>query len=337
MTARLALFDRRGWGSVRPMSKTATLVTVLTATLAATACSSKKDAPKAKPAPEVKPPAPEVKPPAPPAPPVAVTEVKDVGLATPESVLPLPDQDVYLVSNINGAPTALDDNGFISKLGPDGKIVELKWIDGSKPDITLNAPKGMAVLGGNLYVADVTAVRIFDLATGAAKGAVDIKGATFLNDVAAGADTIYVTDSGLTGELKPSGTDAVYAIDAAGAVTKLAAGADLKGPNGVTVIDGNVWAVPFGGKEAYRIADGKPTDLSALPTGGLDGIEAVGDGRVVISSWEGKAVYIGKLGGPFTALAEGVESPADLGIDHKRQRVVVPLFMSSTVRFIAIP
>lgn len=320
------------------MTKTATLITLLTAALAATACSKKKDDPKATTtAPEIKPPAPKDVPPPPPPPPAALTEVKDVGLATPESVLYLADQDLYLISNINGAPTATDDNGFISKLGPDGKIVDLKWIDGAKPDVTLNAPKGMAVLGGNLYVADVTAVRIFDLATGAAKGSVDIKGSTFLNDVAAAGDKVYVTDSGLTAELKPSGTDAVYAIDAAGAVTKLAAGPELKGPNGVTVIDGNVWVVPFGGKELYRLADGKQADASALPTGGLDGIEAVGDGRVVVTSWEGKAVYIGKPGGPFTALAEGIESPADLGIDHKRQRVVVPSFMGNALRFVAIP
>lgn len=315
------------------MTKIATLITLFTAALAATACSKKAGDSQAKP------PAPELKPPEPtkPVPPPALTEVKDVGLATPESVLYLADQDLYLVSNINGAPTALDDNGFISKLGPDGKIVELKWIDGSKPDVTLNAPKGMAVLGGNLYVADVTLVRIFDLATGAAKGAVEIKGATFLNDVAAGADKIYVTDSGLTAELKPSGTDEVYAIDAAGAVTKLAAGPELKAPNGVTVIDGNLWVVPFGGKELYRLADGKPTDLTALPTGALDGIEAVGDGRIVVTSWEGKAVYIGKPGGAFTLLAEGIESPADLGIDRKRHRVVVPSFTGNTLRFVPIP
>jgi hypothetical protein len=77
------------------------------------------------------------------------------GWQTPESVLYDAESDVYLVSNINGTPLEADDNGFISKVTPDGKITELKWIDGAKDTIKLNAPKGMAISGGVLYVADI--------------------------------------------------------------------------------------------------------------------------------------------------------------------------------------
>ena len=69
-------------------------------------------------------------------------EVADIGLATPESVEYYAKEDVYLVTNINGSPFAADGNGFISKLKPDGSVVDLKWIDGTKPGVTLNAPKG---------------------------------------------------------------------------------------------------------------------------------------------------------------------------------------------------
>jgi hypothetical protein len=327
------------------MSKATTLTAVLTGALLVLggACSKKKDdhAP-TKPSSEVTPPAP-VPPPPPPAPgpgPAAgpaVAETRDVGLATPESVLPLADQDLYLVSNINGAPTATDDNGFISKLDPDGKVVELKWIDGAKADVKLDAPKGMAVLNGTLYVADITTVRMFDLATGAPKGSVEVKGSTFLNDVAAAGDKVYVTDSGLTPDFKSSGTEAVYAIDGAGTATKLAGGTDLKGPNGITVVDGSVWVVPFGGAELYKVADGKKAEVYALPGGGLDGLDVLGDGRVIVSSWEAKAVFIGKPGGVFTMMIESVESPADIGVDRKRNRVAVPLFNGNAVRFFTIP
>jgi hypothetical protein len=324
------------------MSKVTTLTAVLL--VSAVACSKKKDDPRPASAPEVQPPAPTPAPAPPPTPPGpspmspgAMTEIKDVGLATPESVLYLADQDLFLVSNIDGQPTGTDDNGFISKVDADGKVTELKWIDGGKPDVTLNAPKGMAVRGGLLYVADITAVRMFDLATGAPKGQVEIAGAGFLNDVVAAGDQVYVSDSGLTGELKPSGTDAVYAIDAADKVTKVASGADLEGTNGLAVVGGAVWVVTFRGKQLYRLADGKKADTSELPTGGLDGLEALDDGRVVVSSWEGKALYIGKPGGAFSALAENVESPADLGIDRKRNRVVVPIFMGNALRFYPIP
>src|SRR5437764_1461290 len=42
------------------------------------------------------------------------------GFLTPESVLHDPVQDIYFVSNINGSPTAKDNNGFISRVRPDG-------------------------------------------------------------------------------------------------------------------------------------------------------------------------------------------------------------------------
>jgi hypothetical protein len=54
--------------------------------------------------------------------------VADVGLSTPESVLHDAVADVYLVSNINGSPLGKDGNGFISRLAPDGSLLELKWI-----------------------------------------------------------------------------------------------------------------------------------------------------------------------------------------------------------------
>ena len=61
---------------------------------------------------------------------------------------------------------AVDGNGFISMVAPDGRVLALKWIDGEATDITLNALKGMAIASGTLYVADITAVRMFDLRTG---------------------------------------------------------------------------------------------------------------------------------------------------------------------------
>src|SRR5262249_52756837 len=85
--------------------------------------------------------------------------VKDAGFKTPESVLYDPEQDLYLVSNINGKPIDADSNGFISKVSPEGKVVELMWIDGSKKTSSLNAPKGLAISGNLLYVADITFVR----------------------------------------------------------------------------------------------------------------------------------------------------------------------------------
>ena len=262
------------------------------------------------------------------------------GFSTPESVLYDPEQDVYFVSNINGAPLAVDDNGFIAKLNPeDLKPVDLKFIDGAEPDVTLNAPKGLAIVGDELWVSDITTVRKFDRRTGAPKGEVKIPGSTFLNDLAADGTTVYVSDSGMKagegGNFAPTGTDAIWRISGTKA-TKLASGKDLKGPNGLVVAGGKVWASSFGANEIYAIENGKKGTPVTLPKGGLDGFAALPDGSLAVSSWDGNAIYRGQPSGPFTVMAENVNSPADFGFDAKRNRIVIPHFMENRVSVVSV-
>ncbi len=138
------------------------------------------------------------------------------GFQTPESVLYDPDQDVYFISNINGQPLAADDNGYISRVNAESLQIDAKWIDGAKPEITLNAPKGMAIVGDDLYVTDLTVVRKFDRKSGAPKGEIAIPGSTFLNDLASDGTVVYVSDSGLkagaSGSFEPTNTDAIWKI-----------------------------------------------------------------------------------------------------------------------------
>ena len=94
-------------------------------------------------------------------------ETKVAGFATPESVLWDPQADVYLVSNISGDPTGVDDDGFISRVAPDGTIESLRWIDGKRDDVELSAPKGSCLSGALLLVTDITHVRRFDRSSGA--------------------------------------------------------------------------------------------------------------------------------------------------------------------------
>src|SRR5690606_13204005 len=232
------------------------------------------------------PPAPQAQPVAaqqpaePPLPPPVV--VKDVGLQTPESVLYVPDEDVYLVSNINGKPDAHEENGFISKVSPDGKLLELKWIDGSKPNSTLSAPKGMTISGDLLFVTDINSVRMFDRKTGEPRGRVAVGGATFLNGASTAPDgTVYVSDSGMKlGKEGFEGTksDAIFKIGSRREAAKVIKSTDLNRPNGVWADEGGVWAVTFAGKELYYVGnDGKIGQRHALPQGSLDGLVRLGD------------------------------------------------------------
>lgn len=264
--------------------------------------------------------------------------VAGVGFATPESVLHDPVADVYLVSNINGSPLDADGNGFISRLSPTGQVLSLKWIEGGAAGATLDAPKGMAIVGDTLYVSDITRIRMFDRTTGAPLGEVRVEGSTFVNDVAAGPDgTVYFTDSGVQAGpdgFVPSGTAAVFRLRA-GVVTALVRGDALQVPNGLAVTGDHLWLVSMGGNELSRVADGGRQDIVALPAGSLDGLEFAADG-VLISSWEGQAVYFGPVGGPFSAVVSPIEAPADIGYDAVRHRVLIPLFNAHEVHIVPL-
>jgi hypothetical protein len=265
-----------------------------------------------------------------------VLTFKDVGLATPESVLYDDTADLYLSSNIDGKPLDADGKGFIAKLKPDGTVETLKWIESGKNKVTLNAPKGMAFMGDHLYVADLDTVRIFDRKTGAPAGEVKVPGATFLNDVALHDGHIIVTDTGMkaaaTG-FEPSGTEAVYSIDKDKKLTTIAKGAELGKPNGVLSGKDKIWVVTFGTDELYSLdSKGKKGDVNKLPKGQLDGIVALpGSDDLLVSSWESSAVYRGKPGGEWKPIVEGVKAPADIGYDTKRGRLLIPRFNDNEI------
>ncbi|MBL8720340.1 MAG: hypothetical protein JNL79_30420 [Myxococcales bacterium] len=268
-------------------------------------------------------------------PPAPTPVVKFTGLSTPESVLYDAARDRYLVSNIHGKPVDADNNGFISDLSPDGKITNLKFIEAGKNKVTLNAPKGMALVKDVLYVADLDTVRMFDVKTGAPKGEIKLPGATFANDVAASEDgKVYVSDSGLKmvdGKFEGTGTDAVWVIEK-GKAKVFAKSADLSRPNGLLVDGKTVLVAPFGAAEIYRVDDkGKKSDATKLPKGSLDGIVKIGADVLLVSSWESSTIYKGKVGGAFEPILEQLAAPADIGWDSKRSRVLVPRFMGDVV------
>jgi len=262
------------------------------------------------------------------------------GMSTPESVIYDEANDRYLVSNINGNPSESDGNGFISELTPDGKASNMKWIEGGKNKVKLDAPKGTAIGNGTYFVADITVVRKFDLKTGAPKGEIKIPNASFLNQMTSGPDgTVYVSDTGIkiskTGGIEQTGNAAVYSINekAKQIVTTLAKGPDLHGPNGVLWTDKGIIVVSFevGTPELFRLDDkGKKQDVTRTPKGSLDGIVQMGD-WLLVSSWDCKCVYKGKLGGTFEVAIPNLEAPADIGWDKKRSRLLVPRFNDNAV------
>jgi SMP-30/gluconolaconase/LRE-like protein len=285
--------------------------------------------------------APEVLPPAPDKAVPAAIVIKDVGFQTPESVLHDPSSDTYLVSNINGAPLDKDDNGFISKLSPEGQVLQLKWIDASASDVQLNAPKGLGIANGKLYVADIDTVRTFDVASGKPLTQIKVAGASFLNDIAVGPDgTVYVSDTGLKASkagLEPDKKDAIYKIDAKGAVSALIKGVQLNNPNGLSADATGLWVATWQGG-IYRVTpDGKQEATLQAPGAQLDGLVQTADGQVLVSSWEKSTVFLGSADGQFSPLLADVQSPADIGYDSKRGQLLVPSFLGNSVQLQKLP
>jgi sugar lactone lactonase YvrE len=268
------------------------------------------------------------------------------GFKTPESVRYDSARDVFYVSNINGSPLAKDDNGFISRMKPDGTIDSLELIAGGRDGVTLNAPKGLALVGDTLWVADIDAVRAFNVHTGAVVATVDLTSfhAVFLNDVCVGGDgAIYVTDTGM----KPSGdamthvagADRIFRIDAAHHATIALASDSLHWPNGITWdASGNRFiVVPYDKVPqilAWRPGTPQPV-IIGYGSGQYDGVELLADRRLVITSWADSTISI-RDGNVRTAIRE-LPSPADIGIDTRRMHVAVPLLTKDRVEILTIP
>ena len=269
------------------------------------------------------------------------------GMKVPESVRYDADMDVYFVSNINGNPSVADGNGFIAVVRADSTSVMRMLVESGKASgggkaITLNAPKGMAIVGDTLWVADITMVHAINKRTGASIADIPVAGSTFLNDVAVGPDgAIYITDTGVafdaTGNITHPGVNRIFRIGGR-TVTTVAEGDSLRNPNGLAYDAPNKrWVLaPFDGKDVQTLADGTkyPATLATGP-GQYDGIEVLADGRVLVSSWADSTVYL-IVNGTMTPFVKGVAAPADIGVDTKRSMLAIPRFNDGKVEYYMI-
>ncbi len=265
-----------------------------------------------------------------------VHTVTEVGFKKPEAILYSRALDIYLVSNVYGDPSDADGNGFISKLSPEGQIIDLKWIDGSKDGISLSAPKGMAISGDNLYVADITEIRRFNLNTGAPLASIIVPNATFLNGLCADAQgTVYFSDTGDRTPNRPPGpasAGAVYRIEKDGVtIHQLRRGGPLGHPNGLVSTGDRLWSVNLSGDFFEVDHNGVVSNITTLPAGALDGLVSLDDGSFLISSWKASGIYRGRPGEKFRLFLADLQAPASIGYDPTRDRLLVPKMMTDEV------
>lgn len=250
------------------------------------------------------------------------------GLSVPESVCYDPATGYAYVSNIVGEGWGNDGVGFISRLRPDGSIDTLKWRTATA-EAPLSAPKGMCLLNGWLYVADIEAVHAFCLA-GPQSKTIRLRGARQLNDLATDGQLVWASDTA---------TGGVLSFDPAQPLRT----SRLRGVpviNGLTWHQGHLYAVSWETHEVYEL---DPTGQRAPQPFGLaqhfdtlDGIEVLPGGDFIVTAFMvGKVFRISADRRSVTLIAE-VKSPADIGLDLAAGRLFVPQFYGDAVSVYAL-
>jgi sugar lactone lactonase YvrE len=237
-------------------------------------------------------------------------------LKTPESVLYDAGRRVLYVANIDGKePWAKDNAGSIAKVGLDGKVIAAEWVKG------LQAPKGMALHDGKLWVADIDRMVVIDVAKGVIAQTIPIEGSQRLNDVTADkAGTVYVSDmQGLKIYAIKNGKPAVY----------LEGG--LKRPNGILAHGDGLYVLDSGTLMKFG-RNKQPTTIAEGMDASTDGIEHVQGNEFIVSCWAG-AVYHVKGSEKHQLLDTRPQkiNSADIGYDAKNKIVYVPTFFGNTV------
>jgi hypothetical protein len=268
------------------------------------------------------------------------------GFDFPESVRYDAQQDLYFVSNMLGYGSAKDGQGYIARVSAADPRRSDVFIQGGVNNVHLDAPKGMAIQGDTLWVADIHVVRGFDRRTGAPVANIDMLpyDPVLLNDIALGPDNaLYVTDTGIimsrVGVAYEKGSQ-IFRITPGRSVSVYAKSEVLSHPNGITWDSAGkrMLVVTFhpAQSELYSIGPNnqKQTILSGL--GRFDGVESLQDGRVLLTSWSDSTLQIVR-NGKAERLVNDLWQPADLGVDTRRNRVAIPLALQGRVEIWQLP
>ena len=250
------------------------------------------------------------------------------GLNQPESAIYDEKSNAIYVSNINGKPLDLDENGYITKISVDGQILEKKWVSG------LDAPKGMALFDDYLFVADVNKIWKISFKD-KKKESFAINDAGFLNDLISDKNgTIYASDM-FKNRIYSLKNDDINIWKQ----SKL-----LFSPNGLLIEWDHLVVACWGKiKEGFQTEvkgklikiDLKTREIKRFfntrPVGNLDGIVFNKDNGYLATDWvEGKLFTINKKG-IVVASQKINEGAADLEILMHKKLILVPMMKNNNL------
>ena len=253
------------------------------------------------------------------------------GLASPESAAYDSSRGVVYVSNINGEPLAKDGDGSIARVSPDGELLE--------PLLTgLNGPKGIGILGDELFVADIDRLVVIDLNTGEITQTLSVADTGFLNDL------LVIPDSGGAMVLmSDTFKDRIYRwATGSDEVTIASEGPPFVAPNGLLERAGSLLVANWGNR-TEGFATSSPgaiwrggIDLAAdryvrmsEPFGNLDGMVSYRRGNYIVTDWLAGKIYHVNDEGEVTELAAPGKGSADLGLNRQRRVIYVPMMLDN--------
>jgi sugar lactone lactonase YvrE len=244
---------------------------------------------------------------------VKVWETEPV-LQTSESVMYDTVNKVLYVSCINGQPTGKDGNGYIARIGLDGKVLTQKWVTG------MDAPKGMGITGSRLYVTDIDRVHEIDIEKAKIISTYNAKGAKFLNDIAIDeTGKVYISDMD---------TNKIYVLS--GGKLEVWLNSKYKNVNGMLYRKGLLLAGSEQGIVFINMADKKET-LGVKNSGGIDGLKMLAENRFIVSDWAGKTSVIGDMPDVLLNTSAQKINSADFEYIPEKKFLLIPTFFHNTV------
>ncbi len=243
----------------------------------------------------------------------------DTVVSTPESVRYYPTKNVLFVSCIGSKkPADKDSTGYIALLNLDGSVHTAQWVNG------LNAPKGMDVLRGKLFVTDIDELVVIDIATASIEKRIAVDGAVFLNDVACDEpdNSIFFTDSrtGIVHRLKNGKVEVYHKSEATQVLNGL-----FNTPQTLYLGSNHLLALDKTSGEIKILVEN---------TEQIDGLEQISDQVFIGTNWRGRILGL-VAGRPLISLEESQElgyNTADIGSHRQKKTIYVPTFFSNTIK-----